>query len=142
MSSAYDVFSEGDTASVYSERAVDFPDAQPNPNFSSYSSLKTWAGDGEPKGAPQRYNPFPEPFVVTVQTPSVYDPGSVMQDAFDAASYAQYPSWDLDFGHEQAFRWADSGSYDYLSTYARGLDAGCRQGDNDQLFTFPPLPVN
>lgn len=137
MSSAYDVFSDGDTASVYAERAQDFPDAQVIPRLSQYSSLKTWAGDGEVKNAPLRHNAYPEPFVVTVQTPSVYDPEGIMQDAFDAASYAHLGGWDLGISSTQASRWSESGTYDY----PRGQDVGCRQGDNDQLFNYVPLPV-
>ena len=142
MSAAFDGFSEGDAASVYSEGALDFPDALSAPRLSLYSSLKTWAGDGQSKsGVPVRYNSFAEPFVVTPQTPSVYDPEGIMQDAFEAASYVHHAGWDLGFDHAQASRWPESGTYESLHDYSRGLDMSCRQGD-DQLFSYSSLLVN
>lgn len=117
---------------------MDFPDAQYSVGFSQYSSLKTWAGDGETKGVPVDTHTYATPFVVTPQTPSMYDPEGIMQDAFEAASYAHFGGWDLGLNQAQLPLWRDSTSVESLQDYARGLeDIGCRQGDNLQLFTYP-----
>ena len=137
QSAAFDIFSEADTSSVYTERATDFTDAQYATGISQYSSLKAWAGDGEPKGAPAGSYPYSTPFVVTPQTPSMYDPEGIMQNAFDAASYAHHSGWDLGLSQAEPSLWRDANSVESLQDYARGLaDMGCRQGDNTQLFTY------
>lgn len=143
ISSAYDMFSEADAASVYSERALDFPDAHCAQAFSQYSSLKSWAGDGVVKSAPADYQPYSAPFVVTPQTPSMYDPEGIMQDAFEAASYAHLGGWDLGLSLPQSADWREPPNPAFLHDYARGLeDMGCRQGDNSQLFSYPLLTAN
>lgn len=137
QSSAFDMFSEADPASVYSERAMDFPDAQHTAGFTQYSSLKGWAGVGDTKGVPAGFHPYSTPFVVTPQTPSMYDPEGIMQVAFEAASYAHLGGWDLGLNQTQAPLWRESTNVEFLQDYARGLeDIGCRQGDNLQLFTY------
>lgn len=143
MSSAFDMFSEADAASVYSERASDFPDAQLAQRFSHCPAAKPWAGDGEAKGVPVGLRPSLGPFVVTPQTPSMYDPEGIMQNAFEAASYAHLGAWDLGFSPSQPSQLRGTDNWECLQDYSRGLQAHfCRPGDNGQLFNYSSLPDN
>lgn len=138
LSSAFDMFSEADAASVYSERASDFSDAQQR--FPYCPASKPWAGEAV---APVGHNPFLGPFVVTPQTPSMYDPEGIMQNAFEAASYAHLGAWDLGYSQAQASQLRGSDNWECLQEYSRGLQAYvCRPGDDAQLSEYIPLPVN
>lgn len=143
MSSALDMFSEADAASVYSERASDFPDAQQAQLFPHCPAPKPWAGDGEAKGALVGHNPFLGPFVVTPQTPSMYDPEGIMQNAFEAASYAHLGAWDLGLCQSQPSQFRGADNWECLQEYSRGVQAYARRpGDDSQLLDYLPLSVN
>ncbi|GJE85367.1 HMG domain-containing protein [Phanerochaete sordida] len=143
MSSAFDMVSDADAASVYSERVSDFPDAQHSHRFPLCPAQKPWACDGEAAGLPIGHNPFAGPFVVTPQTPSMYDPEGIMQNAFEAASYAHLGAWDLGFSPVQASQARGTDSWECLPEYSRCAQAfACRPGDDVQLSNYLPLPVN
>ena len=137
------MFPEADSASVYSERASEFPDAQYTQRFPHVPAAKPWAGDGEMQGVPVMLDPSLGPFVVTPQTPSMYDPEGIMQNAFEEASYAHLTGWDLGLNSSQPSQLRGADNWDCLQEYSRGLQAySCRPGDSNQLFNYSPLPVN
>ncbi|EKM57708.1 uncharacterized protein PHACADRAFT_138950 [Phanerochaete carnosa HHB-10118-sp] len=143
MSSAFDMFPEADAASVYSERVSDSPDAQHAQLFSHCPAMKPWTGGGEAKAVPTGHNPFLGPFVVTPQTPSMYDPEGIMQNAFEAASYAHLSAWDIGFSQYQPSQFRGTDNWECLQEYNRAAQAyTCRPGDNDQLSDYLSLSVN
>lgn len=110
--------------------------------YSSYSSLNGWAGDCLAKcPANDHYSSAHGPYVVTPQSPSVYDPERVMKDAFEAASFAHLDV--LNQGSTTAyvgFSWARSEDMQSLQNYERGLQAmNCCHGDQRQLFNHSPV---
>ena len=128
------MFSEADSASVYSERASDLPDAHHGQRFPHCPARKPWPGDGDAAALPIAHDPFGGPFVVTPQTPSMYDPEGIMQNAFEAASYAHLGAWDLGFSPLQASQAREPDSWECSPEYSRCAQAfACRPGDVVQL---------
>lgn len=123
------------------EPAVHYINSQYVQPYSSYSSLNGWAGDCLAKCPTNNYSSPYGPYVVTPQSPGVYDSERVMQDAFEAASFAHLDVVD----HSSAtsyigYSYARSDNLQCLQEYERGIqDINRCHGDHRQLFNHSPL---
>ncbi|KAI0338069.1 hypothetical protein BDW22DRAFT_1423288 [Trametopsis cervina] len=139
LTSAYDIASDADYASPAMHYLNPHPQQYVQP-YSSYSSLNGWAGDSAllakcPPDAGVAYG-LGSPYVVTPQSPALYDPDRVMKDAFEAASFASFDG----FAPTNA-GWANVDDAMCLQHYEQGLEDIDRRwhGDQRQLFNYSPV---
>jgi len=103
-----------------------------DPNRSSYSSLKGWAGD-----AYSRWDSSPS-WVSPLIVPA-YTDAAIMRDAFEAATTAAYgdsqghPGTDAAALDPSFYRWNDPNDCNGLHSYYQVLDLNCRL-DNHPYF--------
>ncbi|KAH8082812.1 hypothetical protein BXZ70DRAFT_585957 [Cristinia sonorae] len=97
---------------------------------SSYSSLKGWADDAALKRHHSfNYGPAPS-FLSGHPSPMVYDPDSVMKDAFAAASSAAYEDWGVAFTSSDSYRFTSARDIQSLQLYAQGWQQFARRQDD------------